>query len=220
MVCEAQAKFDSQSAAVSLIGPKFGCGPETRWLRVRRTKTISGSRDGVTTAEADRIKTLVRESQPICHADEALKQVRYQEILHWRGPDTMRWGSGCERRWTGTLFRPNASLDWRMRMRGCYDAKAASLRATTARALCKRAATCPAPHCAQRPTRPGAPTFGLFLSAFSLRYFLPDPARCNAASHPEWMRVGNEFQPTTGIGFYRCFDLEGLYFLIYFLRPV
>lgn len=101
-----------------------GCGPETHWLRVRCTKPTGEARDGVTTAQPDRIKALERESQPLCYADEDLKQTRFQQILHCRGPDTMQCGCSCERRWTGAVSRPITSLGWR----ACVGAKAVSLR--------------------------------------------------------------------------------------------
>ena len=64
MVFEHQGDFDSQSAAIKSIAPKIGCGPGTLRAWVRRAKTDSGRRDGVTTAERDRIKAFERENRP------------------------------------------------------------------------------------------------------------------------------------------------------------
>ena len=58
MVFAPQGHFDSQSAAIESIAPKIGCGPDTLRAWVRRAETDSGRRDGVTTAERDRIKAL------------------------------------------------------------------------------------------------------------------------------------------------------------------
>lgn len=58
MVFEHQGEFDGQSAAIKSIAPKIGCGPDTLRAWVRRAETDSGRRDGVTTAERDRIKAL------------------------------------------------------------------------------------------------------------------------------------------------------------------
>ncbi len=49
-----QGEFDSPSAAIKLVAPKFGCGPDTCRARVRHAETDSGQRDGVTTSERDR----------------------------------------------------------------------------------------------------------------------------------------------------------------------
>jgi len=49
-----QGEFDSQSAAIKSVAPKFGCGPDTRRAWVRHAEKDSGQRDGVTTSERDR----------------------------------------------------------------------------------------------------------------------------------------------------------------------
>jgi len=74
MVFEHQDEFDSQSAAIKSIAPKIGCGPDTLRAWVRRAETDSGRRDGVTTAERDRIKALERENRQLRQANEILKK--------------------------------------------------------------------------------------------------------------------------------------------------
>ena len=66
MVFEHQGEFDSQSAAIKSIAPKIGCGPDTLRAWVQR--------DGVTTAERDRIKALDRENRQLRQASEILKK--------------------------------------------------------------------------------------------------------------------------------------------------
>jgi transposase-like protein len=74
MVFEHQGKFESQSATSNSIAPKIGCGPDTLRSWVRRSETDSGRRDGVTTAERDRIKALEREHRQLLQANEILKK--------------------------------------------------------------------------------------------------------------------------------------------------
>ena len=74
MVFEHQGEFDSQSAAIKSIAPKIGCGPDTLGAWVRRAETDSGQREGVTTAERDRIKALERENRQLRQANEILKK--------------------------------------------------------------------------------------------------------------------------------------------------
>jgi transposase-like protein len=74
MVFEHQGEFDSQSAAIKSIAAKIGCGPDTLRAWIRRAETDSGRRDGVTTAERDRIKALERENRQLRQANEILKK--------------------------------------------------------------------------------------------------------------------------------------------------
>ncbi len=70
---EHQGEFDSQSAAIKSIAPKIGCRPDTLRVWVRRAETDSGRRDGITTAERDRIKALERENHQFRQTNEILK---------------------------------------------------------------------------------------------------------------------------------------------------
>ena len=55
MVFEHQGEFESQSAAIKSIAPKIGYVPDTLRAWFQRAETDSGRRDGVTTAERDRM---------------------------------------------------------------------------------------------------------------------------------------------------------------------
>jgi transposase-like protein len=73
MVVEAQGQHDSQWAAIESIAGKIGCTAETlrRWVRQHECDT--GQREGLTTAEAQRIKDLERENRELRKANEILR---------------------------------------------------------------------------------------------------------------------------------------------------
>ena len=73
MVVESQGQHDSQWAAIESIAGKIGCtaGTLRRW--VRRQERDSGQREGLRTAEAQRIKELEREVRELRKANEILK---------------------------------------------------------------------------------------------------------------------------------------------------
>ena len=73
MVVEAQGQHDSQWAAIESIAAKIGCTPETLRRWVRQHERDSGQREGITTAEAKRIKELERELRELRRAYEILK---------------------------------------------------------------------------------------------------------------------------------------------------
>ena len=74
MVFDNQGSYENQTAEIKAIAPKIGCGPDTLRAWVRRAETDSGRRDGVTTAERDRIKALERENRQLRQANEILKK--------------------------------------------------------------------------------------------------------------------------------------------------
>ena len=74
MVLEHQGSYETQSAAVAAIAPKIGCIPETLRVWVRQAERDSGTRDGVTSAERDRIKELEREVRQLLQANEILRK--------------------------------------------------------------------------------------------------------------------------------------------------
>lgn len=76
MVVEAQDQHDSQWAAIESIAAKIGGTAETlrRWVRQHERDT--GQREGLTTAEAQRIKDLERENRELRRANEILKMPR------------------------------------------------------------------------------------------------------------------------------------------------
>ena len=73
MVVEARGQHDSQWAAIESIAAKIGCTAETLRRWVRRHERDTGQREGMTTAEAQRIKELEREVKELRRANEILK---------------------------------------------------------------------------------------------------------------------------------------------------
>lgn len=73
MVVEAQGQHNSQWAAIESIAAKIGCMAETlrRWVRQHERDT--GQREGLTTAEAQRIRDLERENRELRKANEIFK---------------------------------------------------------------------------------------------------------------------------------------------------
>ena len=73
MVQEHRGEYPSLWAAVESMAPKIGCVPQTLLGWVQRQEIDSGVRDGVTTAEAQRVKELEREVKELRRANEILK---------------------------------------------------------------------------------------------------------------------------------------------------
>jgi transposase-like protein len=73
MVLEHRGEYPSLWAAAQSIAPKIGCVPHTLYEWVRRHEVDAGVRDGVTTAEKERVKELGREVKELRRADEILK---------------------------------------------------------------------------------------------------------------------------------------------------
>ena len=63
-----------QAVAIAAIAPKIGCIPQTLNGWVKQAEKDSGMRDGVTTEERDRIKSLVRENRELRQANEILRK--------------------------------------------------------------------------------------------------------------------------------------------------
>jgi transposase-like protein len=61
LVAEHQAEYESQWAAIVSIAGKTGATPQTLLNWLRQHERDSGQREGVSTAEAQRIKDLERE---------------------------------------------------------------------------------------------------------------------------------------------------------------
>ena len=74
IVFEHGAEHASQWAAIESIAAKIGCTAETlrRWVRQRERDT--GKREGMTTAEHERIKALEREVRELRQANEILRK--------------------------------------------------------------------------------------------------------------------------------------------------
>jgi transposase len=73
LVQEHRAEYPSLWAAVESIAPKIGCVPQTLLAWVKRQEVDAGMREGVSTAEAQRIKALEREIKELRRANEILK---------------------------------------------------------------------------------------------------------------------------------------------------
>ena len=73
MVLEHRGEYPSLWAAAKSIAPKIGCVPNTLYDWVRRHEVDRGLRDGVSTAERERVKELEREVKELRRANEILK---------------------------------------------------------------------------------------------------------------------------------------------------
>ena len=63
MVLEHRGEHDSQSAAIESIAAKIGCTAETLCGWVRQQERDSGQREGLSSADKERIKALERENR-------------------------------------------------------------------------------------------------------------------------------------------------------------
>ena len=73
MVLEHRADHSSQWATIESIAPKIGCTPQTLLKWIQRIEVDQGTRDGVTTAERERVTALEREVKELRRANEILK---------------------------------------------------------------------------------------------------------------------------------------------------
>ena len=73
MVQDHRGEYPSLWAAIESIAPKIGCVPQTLNEWVKRVEVDTGLRDGLTTAEAQRVKELERENKELRRANEILK---------------------------------------------------------------------------------------------------------------------------------------------------
>ncbi|GGA52640.1 transposase [Dyella nitratireducens] len=73
MVQEHRGEYPSLWAAVESIAPKIDCVPQTLLTWVQRQEVDAGLREGVTTAEAQRVRELEREVKELRRANEILK---------------------------------------------------------------------------------------------------------------------------------------------------
>ncbi len=73
MVAEQRSEHASQWTAIESIASKIGCTSQTQLNWVWQHERDTGQREGVTTAEHQRIKTLEREVKELRRANEILK---------------------------------------------------------------------------------------------------------------------------------------------------
>lgn len=74
MVLDHEKEYASRSAAILSISQKVGCSRDSLRIWVKQRETNTGKREGVTTAERDRIKELERENRQLRQANEILKK--------------------------------------------------------------------------------------------------------------------------------------------------
>jgi len=73
MVLEHRGEYPSLWATIESIAPKIGCVPQTLNDWVRKHEVDTGTRDGVTSAERERVKEHEREVKELRRANEILK---------------------------------------------------------------------------------------------------------------------------------------------------
>ena len=73
LVQEHRDHYTSEWAAITSIAEKCGMTPETLRIWIRRDLVDSGSRQGVTTDEKNRVRELERENKELRRANEILK---------------------------------------------------------------------------------------------------------------------------------------------------
>ena len=73
MVLEHRGEYPSLWATIESIAPKIGCVPQTLHDWVRKHEIDTGMRDGVSSAERDRVKALEREVRELRKANEILR---------------------------------------------------------------------------------------------------------------------------------------------------
>ena len=74
MVLEHRGEYESEWAAISSVAAKIGSTAETLRSWVRQHQRDTGQREGVTTAEKERIKQLEREVRELRQANEILRK--------------------------------------------------------------------------------------------------------------------------------------------------
>ena len=73
LVLEHRGEYPSLWATIESIAPKIGCVPQTLNEWVRKHEVDTGTRNGVTSAERERVKELERENRELRRANEILK---------------------------------------------------------------------------------------------------------------------------------------------------
>ena len=71
---EQRSEYASDTAACRAIAPKLGCSPDSLRAWCQQAERDTGKREGLTTAEKDRIRDLERENKELRQANEILKK--------------------------------------------------------------------------------------------------------------------------------------------------
>lgn len=71
---EQRPEYASDNAAFLAIAPKLGCSPDSLRTWWRQAERDAGQRDGLTTADKERLKALERENRELRQANEILKK--------------------------------------------------------------------------------------------------------------------------------------------------
>ena len=74
MVLENESDYSSRWAAITSISAKIGCVPQTLSSWIKRTEVDDGTRAGVPTDLADKMKALERENRELRQANEILRK--------------------------------------------------------------------------------------------------------------------------------------------------
>ena len=74
MVFEHRSQYESQWAAIESMAAKIGCTAETLRGWVRQHERDTGQREGLTSADKERIQALERENRELRQANEILRK--------------------------------------------------------------------------------------------------------------------------------------------------
>ena len=74
MVLDHQHEHESQWAAIESVASKIGCAAQTLCNWVRQAERDLGRRDGMNTADRQRLKELERENRELRRANEILRK--------------------------------------------------------------------------------------------------------------------------------------------------
>ena len=74
LVLSSESEYRSRWAAIQSVSSKIGCTPETLRSWINKLEVDNGTRPGVTTDQAQRLKELERENRELKKANEILKK--------------------------------------------------------------------------------------------------------------------------------------------------
>ena len=74
MVLDHEGDYPSRWSAIVSVSEKIGCAPQSLHEWVRKTEVDSGTRAGVPTDMADKLKALERENRELRQANEILRK--------------------------------------------------------------------------------------------------------------------------------------------------